>query len=190
MSHRKRCKRYNELGHAHAFTFSCFQRRPFLSKDRCCHWMLDALNRARQLHAYHLWAYVIMPEHAHVLVYPTLATYNVSEFLNSVKQSVSKRALLWVREHAPAFLEQMADQQPNGDIHYRFWQRGGGYDRNLYEPAVIHQQIDYFHGNPVKRGLCQKAEEWPWSSAREHVHRGSGPLSLDLESLLGLLVTL
>jgi putative transposase len=189
MPHRKQCKRYNDPGHAHALTFSCFQRQPFLSKERSCQWLLNAMDHARQWHSNHLWAYVIMPEHAHVLVYPTREVYIISEFLNSVKQSVAKRALVWIREHAPAFLEKMADRQPNGKVHYRFWQRGGGYDRNLYEPAAIYQQIDYYHDNPVKRGLCQQPEEWPWSSAREHINRGSGPLSLDLEFLPSLTVT-
>lgn len=130
-----------------------------------------------------------MPEQAHVLAYPTKAKYDISAFLNSVKQSVAKRALLWVREHAPAFLEQMADRQPNGVLHYRFWQRGGCYDRNLFEPVSIHRQIDYYHGISVKRGLCQHAEEWQWSSAREYASCGAGPLSLDLESLPPLTVT-
>jgi len=33
----KRCRRLNEPGHAHALTFSCFRRQPFLSKDRSRH---------------------------------------------------------------------------------------------------------------------------------------------------------
>jgi putative transposase len=95
-----------------------------------------------------------MPEHAHLLLWPQEPNYNVSELLNSIKQSVSKRALLHVQRHAPAFLPRMEDRQPNGEVHHRFWQRGGGYDRNIVEPDTAYHEIAYLHNNPVRRGLC------------------------------------
>jgi REP element-mobilizing transposase RayT len=67
-----------------------------------------------------------MSEHVHLLFWPTISDYNVSEILNTIKQSVSKRALLFVHREASAFLARMEDRQPNGTIHHRFWQRGGG----------------------------------------------------------------
>ena len=57
------------------------------------------------------------------------------------------------------------DEQPGGSVAYRFWQRGGGHDRNLREPEAIHAEIEYMHNNPVRRGLVARAEDWPWSSA-------------------------
>jgi len=180
---RKTCKRYNLAGHAHALTFTCFQRQAFLSKDRSCTWLIDAIARARQRHAFDLWAYCIMPEHAHILLWPTYSPYDISEILNSIKQSVAKRALLFVRRQAPSFLNRMEDRQPSGRTCYRFWQRGGGYDRNLFEPKAIHWQIEYIHANPVRRGLCLRAEEWFWSSAADYAGVRNGPACLQRESL-------
>jgi REP-associated tyrosine transposase len=77
----------------------------------------------------------------------------------------------------------MEDRQPNGKVHHRFWQRGGGYDRNVTEAAAVHQQIDYIHNNPVRRGLCGKPDEWLWSSAGDHAGIRTGPLAIDRESL-------
>src|SRR5262245_50796691 len=114
MSQRKNCKRYNLPGHAHALTFSCYRRQACLSKDVSRKWLLEAIERARQKHRFHVWAYVIMPEHAHLLIWPGELTYDISDILNSIKQSVAKRALLYVRRSAPAFLTQMEDRQPNG----------------------------------------------------------------------------
>ena len=145
--------------------------------------MVDAIEIARQRHSLHLWAYVIMPEHVHLLFWPTCPEYSVSSILTTLKQSVSKRALLYVRANAPAFLNQMLDKQPSGKARYRFWQRGGGYDRNLMEPRTIWSEIDYIHANPVRRGLCQSATDWPWSSACEYRSLGSGKLRLDTSSL-------
>jgi putative transposase len=104
MAHRKRCKRHNDPGHAHALTFSCFRRQQFLSKDRSRAWLIEAIDRAREKLSFHVWAYVIMPEHAHLLVWPTAEHYEISDVLNSIKQSVAKRALLFVRREAPDFL--------------------------------------------------------------------------------------
>ncbi len=183
MPHRKTCKRFNNPGDAHALTFSCFHRQPFLIKDRTRRWLIDAIDQARRKHQYHLWAYVIMPEHAHLLVWPTQAEYELSGFLRSVKQSVVRKALPFIRREAPIFLPRMEDRQPNGETHYRFWQRGGGYDRNLFEPSLVFKQIDYIHNNPVRRSLCEKPEDWYWSGAAEYAGTGTGPLQLDRKSL-------
>jgi putative transposase len=85
----KRCRRYNEPGHAHFLTFTCFRGQPFLSRDRTRQWLADALARACEQHQFHLWAWVFMPEHVHVLVWPTQASYSISAFLTSMKQPVS-----------------------------------------------------------------------------------------------------
>jgi len=123
-----------------------------------------------------------MPEHAHILVRPTQSDYDISDFLRSVKQSVVRKALPFVRREAPDFLPRMEDRQPNGETHYRFWQRRGGYDRNVFEPALVYQQITYMHHNPVRRGLCEQPEVWYWSGAAEYAGTRMGPLRLDRES--------
>jgi hypothetical protein len=51
-------------------------------------------------------------------------------------------------------------------VRHRFWQPGGGYDRNFHSSGALRAGIDYFHANPVRRGLVAKAEDWEWSSAR------------------------
>jgi putative transposase len=47
----------------------------------------------------------------------------------------------------------------------RFWQPGGGYDRNVIEPYTLAEMIEYIHANPVRRGLVKKAEDWKGSRA-------------------------
>jgi len=162
----KTCQRENVPGQAHALTFSCFQRRPFLCRDRSRRWFLDALSEARVKHNFELWAYVIMPEHAHLLIYPLERSYSISNILLDLKRPVARTALSYVREHAPAFLAAMLDKQPNGRVAHRFWQRGGGYDRNLVNPNIVRATVDYVHANPVRRGLVNFPDDWPWSSSR------------------------
>ncbi len=182
-SRRKTCKRFNDPGHAHSLTFSCFGRQPFLSGDGARQWLVAAIRMGLDKHRYHLWAYVIMPEHVHLLVWPTQYPYCISSFLQSVKTSVARTAIAFARKTTPWLLPKMLDRQPNGRQHYRFWQRGGGYDRNITEPTTLWHEINYIHANPVRRGLCERSIDWDWSSAADYCGLRNGPLGIDFRSL-------
>ena len=41
------------------------------------------------------------------------------------------------------------------------------HDRRLHTEEAVWEAIRYVHGNPVKEGLCARAEEWAWSTANE-----------------------
>jgi len=179
----KTCRRENVPGHAHALTFTCFQGRPFLSRDRARHWLLQAIATAREKQRFDLWAYVIMPEHVHLLIHPREQVYSISSLLTVIKQPVTRSTLAYVREHAPGFLDHMRDEQPNGKVAHRFWQRGGGYDRNLADVRIIRATIAYLHANPVRRGLVTTPDDWVWSSARYYSGRTDGLLAPDMDSL-------
>jgi putative transposase len=165
LPHRKTCKRWDRSWDAHAITFSCFRRQAFLSRPRACRWFLDALDQARAVRPFDLWGFTIMPEHVHLLILPH-EDVTISAILSALKQPVAKRALVCVRRYAPGFLETMADCRPNGRVIHRFWQRGGGYDRNLRSTRDVHEKLRYIHDNPVRRGLRRRAEDWQWSSCR------------------------
>ena len=144
--------------------------------------MIDAIDLARRKHEFHLWAYVIMPEHVHLLIWPTRVEYDISKMLKTIKQSVSRKAIIFVRSTAPEFLKRMEDRQPIGNIAYRFWQRGVGFDGNLTEPKTVWKTVNYIHANPVRRHLCERPTDWIWSSAVETEMPETGLLRLDLES--------
>ena len=183
LPHRKTCKRYDIDGQPHCLTFSCFQRQAFLSRQRCCVWLAEALNTGRHEGLYDLWGYVFMPEHVHLVLLPRPGI-RISRILFTINASVAKRALLWVRNECPAFLERMEDRQPNGRCQHRFWQRGGGYDRNLRTLNDIREKINYIHANPLRRGLVPSIEDWHWSSYRAWQTGEDVPIPIDRESLL------
>ncbi|PQO43721.1 REP-associated tyrosine transposase [Blastopirellula marina] len=162
--HRKQTCRYDVPGDPHFLTFSCFQRLPLLARERTCRFFIDGLQRSREKNPFQLWAFVIMPEHIHLVLLPE-ENVKIKDILSSLKQSVSKRAIQWLRENSPEFLPRLEDVQPSGKRCYRFWQRGGGYDRNLRSTRDIHEKLRYVHLNPVRRGLVARSIYWPWSSA-------------------------
>ena len=164
--HRKLRKSWHEPGHAHELTFSCVRRWPLLSKDRTRTWFVEALDQARRKWHFLLWAYVIMPEHAHVLLLPRAPGADVGLLLKAIKQPVSQRAVGFLRTQNPAWLKRLRVERPGGRVEYRFWQQGGGYDRNILQAETAWQCVEYIHANPVRRGLVATPEDWPWSSAR------------------------
>jgi putative transposase len=64
----KRRHRYNAAGEPRELTFSCYRRYAFLSRERTCAWFCEALEAARKKFGFQIWAYVLMPEHVHLLV--------------------------------------------------------------------------------------------------------------------------
>ncbi len=179
----KACHRYDTPRDAHSLTFNCFHAQPFLSKDRTRLWLIDSLNMVRERLAFDIWAYVIMPEHCHILLWPRQPAYSISRILEAIKLPVTRRAKGFLQRAAPESLRMMCDAQPNGKVAYRFWQRGGGHDRNLFEPKAIHAEIEYIHNNPVRRELAARAEDWPWSSAAWYAGARDVHLVPDVASL-------
>jgi putative transposase len=154
-----------------------------LTKERTCVWLAEAINLAREKHQFDVWAYVFMPEHVHLLICPRLRKYEISKILATVKLSVNRKAVAYLKVANPRGLAKMLDEQPNGRRHYRFGERGGGFDRNIDQLNVLLAEIAYIHLNPVRRKLCESPSDWKWSSAADHELLRQGPIRLDLHSL-------
>jgi putative transposase len=174
----KRRRRFNEPGQPRALTFSCFHRYAFLAHDRTREWFCEALDNARARYGYQLWAYVLMPEHVHLLVYPGNAPERMARFLQAVRQPVARRAIHYWKSNAPDWLARLTVREGKR-IRHRFWQPGGGYDRNLTSAEALRAIIDYLYANPVRRGLVAKVEDWEWSSARWYA--GIRPVKLEMD---------
>jgi len=151
----------------HCLTFSTFQQQPFFRSRQTAGWFLDALDAARRSSPFHLFSYVVMPEHVHLVLQP-LPGVRMRRVLWQVKRPLTAKVLAWVRRQRPELLKRMADVQPDGKVSYRFWQRGGGYDRNLRSAGDVHEKIGYIHDNPVKRGYVDDPTHWRYSSARNY----------------------
>jgi putative transposase len=143
-------------------------------------WLAEAIDGARRRLAFELWAYVFMPEHVHLVIYPKREDYSISRILLAIKQPVSRKAIHYLKSHEPQGLELMATGQQSRPYH--FWQKGGGYDRNITRVETLIETMRYIHHNPVRRGLVATAEQWRFSSAGQWEGRGPGPLTIDRDS--------
>jgi len=154
-------KRINHPSHARYLTFSTFRQTAIFDNSEIRDAFADQLRTAREKHAVLLYAWVIMPDHIHLLVREP-KTGDLEPFLRTLKTGFAKRMLANWRETRPNFINELTS--PKG--HTRFWQRGGGYDRNIISDEEFTEKTDYIHMNPVKAGLVRSPTDWAWSSAR------------------------
>jgi putative transposase len=118
-----------------------------------------------------------MPDHVHLLIYPRNSDYSISSILQSIKQPVAARAIAYLKSENPFGLKHLLTGQR--DRQYRFWQKGGGYDRNITRTKTLIEAVKYMHFNPVRKGLVEAPEKWYYSSAAEWACVADGPLPID-----------
>jgi putative transposase len=149
-------KRYQDKRDLHFITFSCYHRQPFLSAPQSCDLFERCLERCRIRYGFFVTAYVVMPEHVHLLISePENGT--LASAIQAIKQSVSRK-LIGDREH--------------------FWQERY-YDFNVYTAKKRIEKLCYIHRNPVKRGLVEHPEQWKWSSFLHHATGDMGRVEIE-----------
>ncbi|MCI0363335.1 MAG: transposase [Phycisphaerales bacterium] len=161
---RKALKRFEAPGQARFITCSCWQRLPLFGNPSIRDAFADQLGTVRQRNAFRLLGWVIMPEHFHILVIPNLPEWTMPRILGAIKRPFAQSTIERWHELNARVLTRLVDWAGT----YRFWQRGGGYDRNIYTEPERLEKLEYIHNNPVERGLVANPMDWPWSSARAH----------------------
>ena len=157
-----RRKRYEVLNQPRFLTFSCYRRLALFNNDSIKRRFIEYLEDAQHDLSFELIAWVLMPEHAHLLLTPDLPDHPVPDILERVKRDFACEVLRHWRKHQAPILNRITT--PAGTSH--FWQRGGGYDRNIRDEQELRAKCDYIHDNPCKRGLAKTPIDWRWSSAR------------------------
>jgi len=104
-----------------------------------------------------------MPEHFHLLISEPQKP-NPSVVIQALKLGVVRRLFPTspkTREKRGT-LKLFDDSKPK-----HFWQ-ARFYDFNVWSSSKIREKLKYIHRNPVKRGLVESPDLWPWSSFRAY----------------------
>ena len=209
-------KRFQQTGRSHFVTFSCYHRQPFFTSDSAKRTFEIALERVRRIYELRLYAYVVMPEHVHLLVSePAVETLAVA--IKSLKQGVSRQLLgstRFVLHQGKKDYQEKKDCQEkkeetgaplkpgfglsggvpemtgaplkpsfglSGDFpEHHFWQKRY-YDFNVRNYPHFVEKLRYIHRNPVTRGLCERPEDWKWSSFRQCATGCEGRVEIECE---------
>jgi len=162
--HRKRVQHVNSPGHAHLLTFSCYRRLPLLSNDLFRSILARGLDAALEGQDFMLLAFVFMPEHVHLLIWPKRKEYDISRLLFAIKRPTSFRIKADLKRKESPLLSQLTVRERPGELYFRFWQEGSGHDRNLISRENCIKAAEYIHHNPVRRKLVPTPDRWKWSS--------------------------
>ena len=145
-------RRYGR-GHHHFVTTSCYRRQPLFALPESRRVFERCLEAMRQKYGFTVDAYVVMPEHVHLLVSePERADLSVA--LQALKISVARRMTA----------------RP-------FWQRRF-YDFNVFTDGKRIEKRRYIHRNPFARGLVAHPGDWVGSSYRHWASGEQGILQL------------
>ncbi len=118
----------------------------------------SALERVRRSSRPHVYGFVVMPEHVHLLLSePQQDT--LADALKSLKQGLSRRLI--------------------GDAAHSWQTRY--YDFNIRNYPQFVEKLRYIHRNPVKRGLCERPEDWEWGSFRHCASGCEGRVEIESE---------
>ncbi len=98
--------------------------------------------------------------------------------MRDIKEPLSQKVMSHLRKTVPWDLGKLKARQGTREVH-RFWQAGGGFDRNLFEWDEIEEKINYIELNPVRRRLVKEPDDWVWSSVRARTGINGVPLQVD-----------
>jgi len=139
--------------------------------DRRQHWLVSHIAalrqsvREEQLHApFALQAWVVLPEHCHLLMRLPEGDSDFSNRLRRIKSAFSRQI--------PLPMSRRQSQIGKGER--------GVWQRRFWEHAIRDEEdwlrhMDYIHHNPLKHGLVDRVCDWPHSSFHAYVQRGVYP---------------
>lgn len=128
-------------GQIYMITSSTWGRRALFSKEAWAKLLIDTLYHYRG-NAYLLHEFVVMPDHMHVLLTPKTSLEKAVQFIKGGFSYRAKKEL---------------------GSNMEVWQKGFS-DHRIRDASDygIHQV--YIQQNPVRKNLCARAEEYPYSS--------------------------
>ncbi len=131
-----------QAGHTYFVTSQIWQRRTLFKNEKWAKLLLEALHSYRG-RAYLLHEYVLMPEHFHILITPSVTLERAVQF---IKGGFSYR----VKKELQSSME--------------IWQVGFS-DHRVRDAADYRIYVDYIYRNPVGRKLVETAADYPYCSA-------------------------
>ena len=143
-------RRYLNPGNTYFLTHVTHERNQILVENFSLLW--HAMNRFRRQTNFDPIAWVVLPDHFHIVIDP--GRNNLSDLMRRIKLSFSTA------------LRGSLRQRQGRVWQYRFW------DHVIRDQVDLSTHSDYVHYNPVKHGLVGDPFEWQYSSLHEYSENG------------------
>lgn len=170
---------------AYFFTATVVKYIPALNPDSVREFIIEALNFYREEYLTEINAYVLMPEHLHLII-RSQSGENVKKFMQHLLRKTSRRIVTDTRSSPVNNIcvyeaeERLVvfRRHARGKATHRVWkERARG--EPIYSDRVMKQKLDYIHMNPVKRGLVKNPEDYLYSSFRNYYLNDHSIIKID-----------
>ncbi|HXU20712.1 MAG TPA: transposase [Verrucomicrobiae bacterium] len=140
-----RLHRFSYSGQSSYFvTLCCAGKRPVFANTKNAVWLVEILRKHSNAHRFAIYAYCVMPDHFHVLVFGLDPTSSLLAFVKNLKLTTSRGYMK--------------------DFGRVLWQKKF-YDHILRprdNPAAV---AAYIWMNPVRKELCKDPRQYPYSGS-------------------------
>ena len=171
--------RFHIEGHVYYITTVVFNRLPVFRRPSFVIPLFDSLNFYRFRQSFKLLGYVIMPDHLHLMIWPS-GTARVSDIMRDFKEFTSKR-IIWqaevegITDWLNAFRQAGA---VTGRSTNKVWQ-DSYWDENVFTESFLKQKLQYIHLNPVRAGLVAHPKDYMYSSYRNYEYDQEWLIEID-----------
>jgi REP element-mobilizing transposase RayT len=149
---------------AYYLTSVAHERIPVFRSDKIKQIVCDAFNQARISGVIMIFAYVIMPDHTHVITDSNRKNKEVLRFLNGVS---AKFILDYLKGNGfDRSLAKLRIQEREFRHKYSVYQHHPN-AFEIYGEDTMMQKVNYIHMNPVNAGLVKHPYDYLYSSARQ-----------------------
>ncbi len=162
---------FTDQHYAYFVTWTVVDWLHLFDKDSYRQIVLDSLNYLRTNKKTQLNAFVIMPSHAHAILWPEMGV-SLPDITRDFKRFTSLEISREAQRHGEkeillAFENARKENRAQDVSTYQVWQEGS-HPEAIFTEKFAKQKMDYIHMNPVKAGLVSTPEQWPYSSARAY----------------------
>ncbi len=167
---------------AYFLTSVTHNRLPIFRTEELRLVVCSAFDEARRSGGFKIFAYVIMPNHSHLLTDNTREIKDVLRFLNGI---FARRVINFLQKNNyERSLAKLRIAERKDEQKYSVYQHHPNAIRITGEDAFM-QKLSYIHLNPVKAGLVEHPNDYRFSSARIWHHRRNEnePLEIDHEEI-------
>ena len=123
-------------------TIVAAERRRIFTGGRMARAVVDCLLQLRRRTRFSLYSYCLMPDHFHALIGLGESGKTLGEVCGAFKSLTTRAYWQWYEG--------------------RLWQRQF-YDHVVRNEEDFYESREYIRLNPVRKGLVQKADEWPYT---------------------------
>ncbi len=173
--------RISRTTRAYYFTSVTHHRLPIFRTDKVKQILCSAFNEVREKHAILFLAYVIMPDHVHLLLHSDKEMADALRLINGV---AARRVIQYLKENGfDQSLFKLRGEIRERNHKHSVWQHHPD-SLEIFGEDTFRQKAEYIHQNPVRAGLTEDPLSYRFSSARQWAGRPEAePLLTDHQQI-------